>query len=225
MTAIKKPIHFLKYPVATTRIPPPAREGGRNRMIRPHGAVDTSYGFPFGGLVDSDIMGTSTAPVDPLLDSLAFNGGQTKTAALQVGSPAIDRAGGSEAQQTDQRGAKRDATPDIGAFEFGAVPPADQLYTPPISSPFFPDVLKVWQNYPNPFNGMTTIDYAVLRNDRVLVRILTAHGKQIRTIVDAWHQAGPYSIQWTPDGLPSGIYLCQVQTCDASTTKKLAFLK
>jgi hypothetical protein len=58
---------------------------------------------------------------DPLLASLADNGGPTRTHALRAGSPAID-AGTTDAD-TDQRGFARDTMPDIGAFERGAASP------------------------------------------------------------------------------------------------------
>jgi hypothetical protein len=57
--------------------------------------------------------------VDPLLDSLAFNGGTTWTMALLPGSPAIDAATAVVGVTTDQRGVVRPfgSAPDIGAFE------------------------------------------------------------------------------------------------------------
>jgi hypothetical protein len=54
---------------------------------------------------------------DPLLGSLADNGGDTWTHALQNDSPAID-AGGTDCATTDQRGEARDDLGcDLGAFE------------------------------------------------------------------------------------------------------------
>lgn len=50
------------------------------------------------------------------IGKLAANGGPTKTIALKGGSQAIDHAG-SSAPRKDQRGHKRGAKPDIGAFE------------------------------------------------------------------------------------------------------------
>ena len=68
----------------------------------------------------TDQIGTPAAPVDPLLDPLADNGGPTLTHALQSGSPAIDH-GDPAAPPQDQRGYGRVNVPDVGAFEFGAV--------------------------------------------------------------------------------------------------------
>jgi len=71
----------------------------------------------------TDQIGTPAAPIDPLLEPLADNGGPTLTHALQSGSPAINR-GDPAAPPKDQRGYGRAGVPDVGAFEFDGVPPA-----------------------------------------------------------------------------------------------------
>jgi hypothetical protein len=68
----------------------------------------------------TDQIGTSAAPIDPLLGPLADNGGSTLTHALQAGSPAIDH-GDPAAPPQDQRGYGRVGVPDVGAFEYGGV--------------------------------------------------------------------------------------------------------
>jgi hypothetical protein len=65
--------------------------------------------------------------VSAKLASLANNGGPTNTLALQAGSPAIDHGTGAGAGADDQRHFARDATPDIGAYEFGATAPGAKL--------------------------------------------------------------------------------------------------
>ena len=69
----------------------------------------------------TDQIGTPAAPIDPLLESLADNGGPTLTHALQSRSPAINR-GDPAAPPRDQRGYGRAGVPDVGAFEFDGVP-------------------------------------------------------------------------------------------------------
>ena len=58
---------------------------------------------------------------DPLIGGLQYNSGPTKTNALLAGSPAINAGTATGAPTVDQRGFARDLTPDIGAYEFGAV--------------------------------------------------------------------------------------------------------
>ncbi len=66
-------------------------------------------------------IGTNAAPIDPLLGTLANNGGPTKTIALLPGSLALGKANPANALATDQRGFPRPqpsgGKPDIGAFE------------------------------------------------------------------------------------------------------------
>lgn len=75
----------------------------------------------------------SYAATEPLLAALAFNGGPTRTHALQPGSPAIDAGNNAgcvddlgEPIVTDQRGIARPYGQycDIGAFEYG-----DEIFT------------------------------------------------------------------------------------------------
>ncbi len=74
----------------------------------------------------SDKIGTSAAPIDPLLGPLQNNGGPTSTCALLAGSPAIEAGDDSVLNTplsltTDQRGAgftrRSGSHVDIGAFE------------------------------------------------------------------------------------------------------------
>jgi hypothetical protein len=62
------------------------------------------------------LIGTFASPVNPLLGTLANNGGPTQTLAPQPGSPAINAATGTS-PSTDQRGFSRNGVADIGAFE------------------------------------------------------------------------------------------------------------
>lgn len=82
-----------------------------------------------GNNIDSDGtagLGDALDGVDPLLNGLANNGGETDTHSLQVGSQAVNAAGVG-APTTDQRGFTRDGSPDIGAFERVTSPPSLDL--------------------------------------------------------------------------------------------------
>jgi hypothetical protein len=87
------------------------------------GQTDGSSGFTNG--VNSDLAGSGSAPIDPLLGPLTDNGGPTFTMALLHGSPALDAGDdallhGRDGLRTDQRGFARKSGShmDIGAFEY-----------------------------------------------------------------------------------------------------------
>jgi hypothetical protein len=66
---------------------------------------------------NSNQVGTSSNPIDPLLAPLGNYGGPTQTLALLPGSPAIDAGSSAYGGRTDQRGEPRVGSTDIGAFE------------------------------------------------------------------------------------------------------------
>ena len=121
------------------------------------GKVDFATGFTNG--IDGNIVGTTAAPVNPMLGPLQNNGGQTFTRALLPGSPAInagsnanavDHENGNAPLTVDQRGRPRISTDnssnsivDIGAFEkqFGGADTYGELRirgqaNPPRTAPF-----------------------------------------------------------------------------------------
>ena len=73
------------------------------------------------GYDESDFVGTSDSPIDPLLGPLQDNGGPTFTMAPQCGSPAIDAGDNTDAPEWDQRGPGFprivNGVIDIGAYE------------------------------------------------------------------------------------------------------------
>ncbi|MBK8207795.1 MAG: right-handed parallel beta-helix repeat-containing protein [Planctomycetes bacterium] len=64
-----------------------------------------------------DQIGTTAAPIDPLLSPLAANGGATLTHRIDNASPAVDAGDWSLAPSDDQRGYTRVDQPDCGAVE------------------------------------------------------------------------------------------------------------
>ena len=90
----------------------------------------------FGFTAPSDQVGTTAAPLNPLLGDLQDNGGPTPTHALQSGSPAIDKGKDVAGFGVDQRGMPRplgnplvaggDGS-DIGAYETLGVMPTPML--------------------------------------------------------------------------------------------------
>ena len=81
-----------------------------------YGPVDIGAGPD---TISTTVCGNATV-ADPLLGSLADNGGPTQTHALLAGSPAIDNATAADATASDQRGVAAVGVRDSGAYEFTA---------------------------------------------------------------------------------------------------------
>lgn len=103
----------------------PFTSGGHN-LIGANSAFSFTEcsGPDFTGLTNAannDQVGTSAAPINPLLGTLANYGGKTQTIPLLPGSPAIDAGGAAcpSGVTADQRGIARpvNGVCDIGAFE------------------------------------------------------------------------------------------------------------
>ena len=80
----------------------------------------TSQGYNLiGNTGEGQITGVTTGNIvaDPRLSPLGYYGGPTQTHALLTGSPAINAGNTATSPATDQRGASRVGTADIGAFE------------------------------------------------------------------------------------------------------------
>jgi immune inhibitor A len=93
-----------------------------------------------------------------------------------------------------------------------------------------PMACQLTQNYPNPFNPLTVIEYTVPRAGRVSLEIFNLLGQRIRTLVDEKHEKGQHSVTWdgTSDqgiAVPTGVYLCRLETDHFETSNKMVLLK
>ncbi len=86
-------------------------------------------------------------------------------------------------------------------------------------------------NYPNPFNPVTKIAFDLPEPARVNLRLYTAAGRLVRTLVDGVAMgAGPHAQAWDgrDDGgrvLASGVYFCMLEVDGVSLSGKMVLLK
>lgn len=80
-------------------------------------------------------------------------------------------------------------------------------------------------NYPNPFNPMTVIGYQLSVISDVQLDIYNASGQHVRNLISGEQSAGSHQIQFDGSGLPSGIYIYQLETNDFLEKKKMLLLK
>jgi hypothetical protein len=81
------------------------------------------------------------------------------------------------------------------------------------------------QNYPNPFNPNTMVRYSIPQRNFVSLKVYDLLGNDIVTLVNEKKSAGSYEVEFSATGLPSGIYLYQLQTNSSTETKKMLYLK
>ena len=89
----------------------------------------------------------------------------------------------------------------------------------------FPDKFSLEQNYPNPFNPSTIIQYAVSSKQLVQIKVFDVLGNEIMTLVDEEKSAGTYEIEFSAEGLASGIYIYKMQTGSFVDIKKMSLIR
>jgi parallel beta-helix repeat protein len=81
------------------------------------------------------------------------------------------------------------------------------------------------QNYPNPFNPETAIVFTLPETRPVRLSVHNSAGALIKILVDGSRNAGAHSIIWAAEDLPSGVYICRLETGAQSVSKTVILMK
>ena len=84
---------------------------------------------------------------------------------------------------------------------------------------------KLNQNYPNPFNPSTQISYQLQSSVFVTLKVYDILGREVKTLVHKYQNAGSYSVQFDASNLPSGAYFYKLDAGTYHNIKKLLLLK
>lgn len=94
-----------------------------------------------------------------------------------------------------------------------------------------PNSFELSQNYPNPFNPSTEIEYQIIKDSFVSLKVFDVLGKEIATLVNEYQSPGSYSITFDAakvlggKALSAGLYLYRITSGDHSITKKMLLVK
>jgi hypothetical protein len=88
-----------------------------------------------------------------------------------------------------------------------------------------PLTFALGQNYPNPFNPTTHIEYSIPLTGKVSLKVFNALGQEVATLFDGIQNSGKYIATFDAKGLPSGVYVCRLQSGGVSLTQKLVLMK
>lgn len=90
---------------------------------------------------------------------------------------------------------------------------------------FVPSEMRLYQNYPNPFNPSTTIKFALAHRTAVKIAVYNVLGEEIRLLVNGEKEAGMHQVQFTADGVPSGVYFVNMRADGFSETTAIHLVK
>jgi len=88
-----------------------------------------------------------------------------------------------------------------------------------------PPTPQLYQNYPNPFNPTTTIEFYIVRNSNVTLKITNILGQNVAVLHQGFLPAGDYSFRFNGANYASGVYLVSLITDNLIQTKKMMLLK
>jgi hypothetical protein len=88
-----------------------------------------------------------------------------------------------------------------------------------------PETTQLMNAYPNPFNPQTTVEYNLVNNSNVSIRVFDLHGREIDSLVKNYQLAGFYHVVWDANRFSSGTYFIVMQAGQTKQTKKIVLLK
>jgi len=88
-----------------------------------------------------------------------------------------------------------------------------------------PERFLLSQNYPNPFNPSTNITYSIPVSGNVTIKIFDITGREIKSLVNEFRNAGSYEVTFDGSGFSSGVYYYRLETKNYSEIKKMILIK
>jgi hypothetical protein len=84
------------------------------------------------------------------------------------------------------------------------------------------ELLKI---YPNPMNNHAIIQYSLISREHVRIMLYSIVGQKIKTIYEGVKNSGDHTLQFTSEGLSSGIYVIELRSINLIYREKVLILK
>ncbi|MCZ7610242.1 MAG: T9SS type A sorting domain-containing protein [Ignavibacterium sp.] len=88
-----------------------------------------------------------------------------------------------------------------------------------------PKEFRLEQNYPNPFNPMTTIQYQLPQDSKVILKVYDILGSEVAALVNEEQKAGYKEVKFNAVNIASGMYVYRLQAGNYISTKKMMLLR
>ncbi len=111
--------------------------------------------------------------------------------------------------------------PDTGLW----MRPISQVVSVEAGSNPVPDQYQLDQNYPNPFNPSTSISYSIPMRTFVTMRVFDLLGREVVTLVSGVRSPGQYEARWDAESMPSGVYLCRLETDRSTQVRRMLLVR
>jgi len=145
------------------------------------------------------------------------------------GSPALSGASFANSRldafftQTTYRGAFGSTRWDLPWANYNPQGFATSVEEDEVSS--IPSSFILHQNYPNPFNPSTVISYTLPQASDVMLKVYDMLGREVRTLVDGFQEAGTHRTVFDSRYLSSGIYFYRISAGAHHTARTMLLLK
>lgn len=88
-----------------------------------------------------------------------------------------------------------------------------------------PKEFRLNQNYPNPFNPSTQITYELPKPEKVRMEVFNLIGQKVNVLLDNNMPPGSHEINFSSEGLPSGVYLYRIKAGKFQETRKMIMIR
>jgi photosystem II stability/assembly factor-like uncharacterized protein len=79
--------------------------------------------------------------------------------------------------------------------------------------------------FPHPISQTTTIGYRLREESRLNISVFNMYGVKVAEVADVELSAGEYFFDWTPQNIPSGMYLVRCTTSSSVETKTVQYIR
>jgi len=88
-----------------------------------------------------------------------------------------------------------------------------------------PKEYELYQNYPNPFNPTTNIRFDIPKDILVSIKIYDILGREVKTLVNEFKNAGSYLVSFDGSEFASGVYFYRIQAGSFVNVKRMILIK
>ena len=101
----------------------------------------------------------------------------------------------------------------------------DNITSTGSNSGLVPESYSLAQNYPNPFNPVTSISYSIPVAGNVSIKVYDMMGREIKSLVSEYKQAGSYNVLFDASNFASGVYLYKLEAGSYTSSRKMVLIK